>query len=578
MSSSFAVLSAHRAGPSPSAVRALASRCLPARLFSTRSARARRARAAAVAPRASICGIDLGTTNSAVAVIVDGKPVIVPDEDGRRTTPSVVSFLPDGTVLVGHAARKRLSKDPANTFHSVKRFIGKRYKDKRVVEDARRVPYEVCATVAADADALDIVGLGPRGDGAGFVAARCPALGRKLTPEEISAHVLRRLVHRASHALGEPVHRAVITVPAYFDDQQCDATRRAAERAGLEKVKILHEPVAAALAYGVDVDGDETVFVFDLGGGTFDVSILDVGGGTVEVLATGGDAHLGGDDFDRRVALWLAREAKATGAVVDPRGALMAARRARERLSDATAVDVPMPGGSVKTLTRPLLEKLCADVLRDMRMPVETCSDAAGIHLEALQANSRKKKKRGGGKNAGRPFDQILLVGGATKTPAVRRFVENTFGRKPKPGLVDPDEVVALGAAVHAGALEGLLAETETLGPMQASLIRAFAAKMRAEDERAFEEVVARAEGNDGDDGDEVRDEGEGARTWNASAMVVAAAAANMDLAGDGDDDDDWGPEDLGELEGLTDEEIEAVLEAMERDEGVGEREEDCSR
>ena len=242
MSSSFAVLSAHRAGPSPSAVRALASRCLPARLFSTRSARARRARAAAVAPRASICGIDLGTTNSAVAVIVDGKPVIVPDEDGRRTTPSVVSFLPDGTVLVGHAARKRLSKDPANTFHSVKRFIGKRYKDKRVVEDARRVPYEVCATVAADADALDIVGLGPRGDGAGFVAARCPALGRKLTPEEISAHVLRRLVHRASRALGEPVHRAVITVPAYFDDQQCDATRRAAERAGREKVKILHEP------------------------------------------------------------------------------------------------------------------------------------------------------------------------------------------------------------------------------------------------------------------------------------------------------------------------------------------------
>ena len=231
-----------------------------------------------MAPRASICGIDLGTTNSAVAVIVDGKPVIVPDEDGRRTTPSVVSFLPDGTVLVGHAARKRLSKDPANTFHSVKRFIGKRYKDKRVVEDARRVPYEVCATVAADADALGIVGLGPRGDGAGFAAARCPALGRKLMPEEISSHVLRRLV-QARRALGEPIHRAVITVPAYFDDHQCDATRRAAERAGLEKVKILHEPVAAALAYGVDVDGDETVFVFDLGGGTFDVSILGRGRG-----------------------------------------------------------------------------------------------------------------------------------------------------------------------------------------------------------------------------------------------------------------------------------------------------------
>ena len=529
-----------------------------------------------MAPRASICGIDLGTTNSAVAVIVDGKPVIVPDEDGRRTTPSVVSFLPDGTVLVGHAARKRLSKDPANTFHSVKRFIGKRYKDKRVVEDARRVPYEVCATVAADAEALGIVGLGPRGDGAGFAAARCPALGRKLMPEEISSHVLRRLLDQARRALGgEPIHRAVITVPAYFDDNQCDATRRAAERAGLEKVKILHEPVAAALAYGVDVDGDETVFVFDLGGGTFDVSILDVGGGTVEVLATGGDAHLGGDDLDRKVALWLAREAKATGAVVDPRGALMAARRARERLSDANAVDVPMPGGSVKTLTRPMLEKICADVLRDMRMPVETCSDAAGINLEALQANSRKKKTaRGGGRKAGRPFDQILLVGGATKTPAVRRFVENTFGRRPKPGLVDPDEVVALGAAVHAGALEGLLAETETLGPMQASLIRAFAAKMRAEDERAFEAVIARAEGDDRDgDGDVGGDRGE-ARTWNASAMAAAAAAANMDLAGDGDDGDDWGPEDLSELEGLTDEEIEAMLEEMDRDEDEDEDDE----
>ena len=236
------------------------------------------ARAAAVAPRASIRGIDLGTTNSAVAVIVDGKPVIVPDEDGRRTTPSVVSFLPDGTVLVGHAARKRLSKDPANTFHSVKRFIGKRYKDKRVVEDARRVPYEVCATVAADADALDIVGLGPRGDGAGFVAARCPALGRKLTPEEISAHVLRRLVHRASRALGEPVHRAVITVPAYFDDQ-CDATRRRRARwtGGQPASRRWAPQTWTSTATTVSSSTSEEVH---------STSILDVGGEIVEVLAT----------------------------------------------------------------------------------------------------------------------------------------------------------------------------------------------------------------------------------------------------------------------------------------------------
>ena len=515
------------------------------------------------APRvyASICGIDLGTTNSCVAVVIDGRPVLVPDEKGRRTIPSVVHFAPDGCVTVGHAAAKRLTRDPANTFHSVKRFIGKRFKDKKVAEDARRVPYEVCATVPADAEAMGLVGLGPSKNGAGFVAVRCPALGRKVSPEEISAQIVKKCVALASAKLGgELITKAVITVPAYFDDGQCDATIRAGRRAGLETVKLLREPIAAALAYGVDVTGDETVFVFDLGGGTFDVSVLDVGGGAVEVLATGGDAHLGGDDLDRAVAVWLAKEAKALGATVDPRGALQAARRAREKLSENTEVVVPMPGGATKTLTRPLLEKVCSEILRDLRLPVENAADSAGINLEALQAESRSKKASKKSRKTGRPFDHVLLVGGATKTAAVRRFVENTFGRRPTPGLVDPDEVVALGAAAHAGALEGLVAQTETLGPMQASLIRAFARKMRNEDESLFERV---------------RDDAEGVErggAFDASGMAATAAAAGMDLVEE--DDDDWGPEDLSELEGLTDEEIEALIAEMgdEEDEDEDER------
>ena len=299
------------------------------------------------------------------------------------------------------------------------------------------------------------------------------------------------------------------------------------------------------------------------------MSVLDVGGGTVEVLATGGDAHLGGDDLDRALAVWLAKEAKNLNAQVDPRGALMAAQRARERLSDAMEVAIPMPGGSVKTLTRPLLEKVCARVLRSMRLPVEIAADSAGINLEALQAAATKggkgiKNKRTLARRGGRPFDHILLVGGATKTPAVRRFVENTFGRKPRPGLVNPDEVVALGAAVHAGSLEGLLAETETLGPMQASLIRAFASKMRREQgEEAFEDLLVDADESlfDTDSFDEDDP------VWTEEAMARSAAAAGLDLLDDasGDDDDDWGPEDLNDLlRELEDEFIEEELEELD--------------
>lgn len=514
-----------------------------------------------------VCGIDLGTTNSAVAIIVDGKATIVPDAQGRRTVPSVVTFLPnEGEVLVGHAARRRLTKDARNTFYSVKRFMGKRFEDKTVAEDARRVPYEVVRSEADDfrcnpgnlPPELCLDGCGPRGDGSGLAALYCPALNRRVMPEEASMHVLRHLLDLAEAALDDgPITRAVVTVPAYFDDDQRAATERAARAAGVETVKVLHEPVAAALAYGVDVEGDETVFVFDLGGGTFDVSVLDVGGGAVEVLATGGDAHLGGDDLDRAVAVWLSKEARALGAVVDPRGALVASRRAREALSDKMHVDIPMPGGVSKRLTRPLLEKVCADVLRRMRLPVENAADAAGINLEALQAAAAKKKGKGVvSRRGGRPFDHILLVGGATRTPAVRRFCENTFGRRPRPGLVNPDEVVALGAAVHAGALEGLLAEQEMLGPMQAGLIRAFAARMRREQgEEAFDAAL----GMDTASG--------GGEVWTEGAMAAAAAAAGLDVVEDEDEDDDWGPDDLRELthdSSLNEEETEETEDGAE--------------
>ena len=516
--------------------------------------------------RASICGIDLGTTNSAVAVVIDGRPVLVPDEKGRRTIPSVVHFAADGVATVGHSAQKMLTKDPLNTFHSVKRFMGKRFKDKKVGEYLRRVPYEVCATVEKDAAAMGIEGLGPQGNGAGFVAVKSPNLNRKVSPEEISGLIVKKCLQLAQNALGssEKITKAVITVPAYFDNNQCDATVRAGKRAGLETVKLLREPIAAALAYGIDVTDDETVFVFDLGGGTFDVSVLDVGGGTVEVLATGGDNHLGGDDFDRCVAVWLAKEAKELGATVDARGALQAARGAREKLSDQPSVDIPMPGGVIKKLSRPLLEKICAEVLRDLRLPVEKCSETAGINLEALQSNSGRKKGKGNTKT-GRPFDHVLLVGGATKTPAIKRFVENTFGRKPTPGLVDPDEVVALGAAAHAGALEGLLEHTETLGPMQASLIRAFARKMRSEDEEEFERVVGGSEVS-GSDSMIAESSSSSDSKFSQSNMASIAVAAGMDLVEDGDDDG-WGPDDLSELEELSDDEIEALIAKMEDEE-----------
>ena len=447
--------------------------------------RTRRVSLATLVPRASICGIDLGTTNSAVAVVRDGKAVIVPCQ-GYRTIPSVVSYTPDGAVLVGHEARKRLSADPRNTFHSVKRLIGKKFKNAKHM--AREFPYRVISHPKTKFAAMCGVG----GDGKDFV----------VLPEEVSAHVLRTLLDAAEADLGVTVDKAVITVPAYFDDRQMTATEEAGRLAGLKTVRLLKEPVAAALAYGVDVDEDETVFVFDLGGGTFDVSVLEVGRGTVEVLATGGDPNLGGDDFDRAVAQWLSSEAKKLGAEVDPRGALSVARKAREALSIQDKVDIPMPGGETRTMTRSLLEKLVIDVLRRMRHPVSAAADSAGVDLEAIMENANKKD--GASRAAGRPFDQILLVGGATRSPCVRRFVENTMGRKANEKLVNPDEAVALGAAIHAGSLEGSIENIQTFNSLQAGLVRALTAKL------------------------------------NGTPDMYEV---------DDDDDDDWGPENLDDID-----------------------------
>jgi len=465
------------------------------------------------APRAvtarSFCGIDLGTTNSAVAIVRDGEAVIVPCQ-GHRTMPSIVTFGPDGAaVAVGREARKRLAADSRNTVHSVKRFIGRKYK--KCKAQAKDVPYRVVSHPETKFAAIAAV----NGEGEEYV----------VTPEEASSHVLRTLLDAAEEELGMPIEKAVITVPAYFDDAQMEATIRAGELAGLKAVRLLKEPVAAALAYGVDVDGDETVFVFDLGGGTFDVSVLEVGGGTVEVLATGGDPHLGGDDFDRVIAIWLAAEAKSLGASVDPRGALSVARKAREALSDQEQVEVPMPDGSMRVITRSLFEKLVIDILRRMRRPVSAAADSAGVDLEAILENFRKKD--GASRAAGRPFDQILLVGGATKSPCVRRFVENTLGRKPNVSLVNPDEAVALGAAIHAGSLEGSIENVQTLNSMQASLIRALTAKMKRD-----------CSDPDGD--------------WDDDASCVDGDWD--DACEDVCEEDDWGPENLDELLELEEE------------------------
>jgi molecular chaperone DnaK len=377
---------------------------------------------------AKVVGIDLGTTNSCVAVMEGGKPTVIANAEGFRTTPSVVAFAKNGDRLVGQIAKRQAVMNPENTFYSVKRFIGRRFDE--VTHEATEVSYKVL-------------------NANGNVKLDCPAAGKQFAPEEISAQVLRKLVEDASKYLGETVTQAVITVPAYFNDSQRQATKDAGKIAGVEVLRIINEPTAASLAYGLDKKSNETILVFDLGGGTFDVSILEVGDGVFEVLATSGDTHLGGDDFDKKIVDFLAGEfQKAEG--IDLRKdkqALQrlteAAEKAKMELSSVTQAEINLPFITATqdgpkhldtTLTRAKFEELCADLIDRCRIPVEA----------ALRDSKLDKSK----------IDEVVLVGGSTRIPAVQNVVQRVLGKAPNQ-TVNPDEVVAVGAAIQAGVLAG---------------------------------------------------------------------------------------------------------------------------
>ena len=375
-----------------------------------------------------VIGIDLGTTNSVVAVMEGGKPEVITNAEGERTTPSVVAYTKKGDLLVGQIAKRQAVINPVNTFYSVKRFIGR--KTSEVTEELRQVSYKVLQNE-------DIIKLD------------CPALGKQFAAEEISAQVLRKLADDASKYLGETVKQAVITVPAYFNDSQRQATKDAGKIAGLEVLRIINEPTAASLSYGLDKKDNETILVFDLGGGTFDVSVLEVGDGVFEVLATSGDTQLGGDDFDEKIVQWLMKEFKDQEGIdlTQDSQALQrlteAAEKAKIELSTLTQSSINLPFISVtpegpkhleKDLTRAKFEELCSDLIERCRTPIEMSLKDAELTPAAI--------------------DQNVLVGGSTRIPAVQELVEKLLGKTPNQ-TVNPDEVVAVGAAVQAGVLGG---------------------------------------------------------------------------------------------------------------------------
>jgi molecular chaperone DnaK len=376
---------------------------------------------------ARILGIDLGTTNSVMAFWDGREPKIIVNDEGARLTPSVVAFSPKGETLVGQVARRQAVTNAENTIYSIKRFVGRRFSE--ITSEANRFPYQVSA--------------GPKGEA--VVTVRSQAYG----PAEISAHVLSKLKSSAEAFLGEPVADAVITVPAYFNDAQRQATKEAGELAGLNVRRIINEPTAAALAYGLDKNRDQTVAIYDFGGGTFDISILTVGDNVVEVIATHGDTHLGGDDIDQRIIAWMLAEFRSqTGIELNPdRMMLQRLKEASERAkvdlssSDETEINLPFlaldptgPKHLQAVLTRPELEDLIADL-------VERTLESCALALEDA------------GKVAG-DIDDVVLVGGSSRIPLVQRAVRQFFGRDPR-RTVNPDEVVALGAAVQAGVLSG---------------------------------------------------------------------------------------------------------------------------
>ncbi|MRX64587.1 molecular chaperone DnaK [Maribacter luteus] len=375
-----------------------------------------------------IIGIDLGTTNSCVSVMEGNEPVVIPNAEGKRTTPSVIAFVEGGEIKVGDPAKRQAVTNPHKTVYSIKRFMGNKFSESK--KEADRVPYKV---VKGDNDT-------PRVD----------IDGRLYTPQELSAMILQKMKKTAEDYLGQDVTRAVITVPAYFNDAQRQATKEAGEIAGLKVERIINEPTAASLAYGMDKkDTDQKIVVFDFGGGTHDVSILELGDGVFEVLSTDGDTHLGGDDVDQKIIDWLAEEFKKDESM-DLRDDAMALQRLREAAEKAkielsssaqTEINLPYvtatatgPKHLVRTLTRSKFEQLIADLVKRTIDPCESALKAAGLSKSDI--------------------DEIILVGGSTRIPAVQEAVEKFFGKKPSKG-VNPDEVVAVGAAIQGGVLTG---------------------------------------------------------------------------------------------------------------------------
>ena len=374
-----------------------------------------------------IIGIDLGTTNSVVAVMEGGQPVVIPNQEGGRTTPSVVGFTKNGERLVGQVAKRQAVTNAENTVYSIKRFMGRRYDE--VSQEMKLVPYKVVAGESND--------------------ARVESMGKKYSPPEISAMILGKLKEAAEAYLGEKVTKAVITVPAYFNDAQRQATKDAGKIAGLEVMRIINEPTAAALAYGLDRKKNETIAVYDFGGGTFDISILEVGDGVVEVKSTNGDTHLGGDNIDQRIIDWMITEFKREQGV-DVSKDQMALQRLKEAAEKAkielstlfeTEINLPFltadasgPKHLAIKLTRARFEQMVADILERSVDPCKKAMTDAGV----TPAN----------------IDEVVLVGGSTRIPKVQEIVKNLFGKDPNRS-VNPDEVVAVGAAVQGGVLGG---------------------------------------------------------------------------------------------------------------------------